>query len=93
VYDRLATLPPAEFVRLVRWSIKRVSRKYELQPTSSGNELWEKTVGASERHAILLTILLGEEEATETWERKETQIFMDDGKVLQEVETTRTYHS
>jgi hypothetical protein len=55
--------------------------------------LWEKTVGASERHAILLTILLGEEEATETWERKETQIFMDDGKVLQEVETTRTYHS
>ena len=93
VYDRLAALPPAEFVRLVRWSIKRVSRKYELQPTSSGNELWEKTVGASERHAILLTILLGEEEATETWERKETQIFMDDGKVLQEVETTRTYHS
>jgi hypothetical protein len=92
-YDRLAALPPAEFVRLVRWSIKRVSRKYDLQSTPSGNELWEKTMGASERHAILLVILLGEEEATETWERKENQIFMDGRKVLQEVEPPRTYHS
>jgi hypothetical protein len=86
-------LPPAEFIRLVRWSINRVARKYDLQSIPSGNELWEKTVGASERHAILLAILLGEEDATETWERKETQIFMDDGNVLQEVETTRIYHS
>jgi len=92
-YDRLAALPPAEFVRLIHWYINRVSRKYELQSTSSGNELWEKTVGASERIAILLAILLGEQETTETLERKETQIYMDDGKALQEVETTRTNHS
>jgi len=92
-YDRLAALPPAEFVRLVRWSINRVSRKYELQPTSSGNELWEKTVGASERHAILLAILLGEQETTETWEQKETQTFMNGGKVTQDADPTRTYHS
>ena len=92
-YDRLAALPPAEFVHLVHWSIKRVSRKYELQSTPSGNELWEKTVGASERHAILLAILLGEQETTETWERKENQKFMNGGKVIQDVEPPRTYQS
>ena len=46
-----------------------------------------------DRIAILLAILLGEQETTETLERKDTQIFMDDGKVLQEVETTHTYPS
>ena len=90
-YDQLAALPPAELVWLIHWSVQRVSRKYDLQTTPSGNELWDKTMGASERHAPLLAILLGDAGITNSWGRKETQSIMDGRTVLQEVETTRTY--
>lgn len=87
-YDQLAALPPTELVRLLDWSVKRASRKYDLQTTPSGNDLWDKTMGASERHAHLLAILLGEDGTPDTWGWKETQIIIDGGTVLQEVETT-----
>jgi len=92
-YDRLAALPPAELVRLVRWSVKRASNKYAFDAAPSGNESWNRTMGASERHAILLAILLGEDDADPTWERKVTQMFVDGEEVLHETETTRTHHS
>jgi hypothetical protein len=92
-YDQLAALPPAHLIQLVRWSVKQAGRNYDLQSTSSGNESWDKAMGASERHAILLAILLGEEEAAETWERRETHIEMDGERVFQEIETIRTHRS
>jgi hypothetical protein len=92
-YDQLAALPPADLIQLVRWSVKQAGRNYDLQSTSSGNESWDKVMGASERHAILLAILLGEEEAAETWERRETHIEMDGERVFQEIETIRTHRS
>jgi hypothetical protein len=46
---------------LVRWSVERVSRKYDFTDNSSGNPDWDETMGASERHKILLEILIGEE--------------------------------
>jgi hypothetical protein len=50
-------------------------------------------MGTSERHAVLLAVLLGEDEATQTLERRETQIYTDGEKTYQEVETIRTYKS
>jgi len=64
IYDWLAALPPVELVQLIRWSVKRASNKYSLAEEPSGNETWDKTMGASEHHAILLEILLGEGNAT-----------------------------
>jgi hypothetical protein len=89
-YYQLAALHPAELVRLIYWSVTRASHKYDFQTTSSGSELWDKAMGALERHAILLTILLGEDGTTNSWVRKETQSIMDGRTVLQEVETTQT---
>jgi hypothetical protein len=66
-YDQLASLPPAELIQLVRWSIKRAGQRYDLQSASSGNEVWERTMGASDRHTVLLAILFGEEMADQTW--------------------------
>ena len=60
-FERLAALPPAELIRLVRWSVKHASRKYDFTEDSSGNPDWDETMGASERHEILLEILIGEE--------------------------------
>jgi hypothetical protein len=89
-YDRLAALPPAELVRLVRWSIKRASNKYDFEAAPSGNELWNETMGASERHGILLAILLGEEDDSPTIEHKVTQVFIEGEEVHHETETTCT---
>jgi hypothetical protein len=90
-YDQLADLHPAELIKLVRWSVKQVDRKYTLQVASSGNELWDKAMGASERHAILLAVLLGDEGSLATWERKETRIEVDGESIFQEVVTTKTH--
>jgi hypothetical protein len=57
----LAALPPAELIRLVRWSVERVSRKYDFTDNSSGNPDWDETMGTSENHEIFLKILIGEE--------------------------------
>jgi hypothetical protein len=92
-YDQLADLPPAELITLVRWSVEQGGKKYILQAASSGNEFWDKTMGASERHAILLAILLGDESSADTWERKETRIEIDGESVFQEIESTRTHRS
>jgi hypothetical protein len=89
-YDQLAALTPTELVRLIHWSVKRASHKYDFQNTPSGSELWDKAMGASERHAPLLAILLGEDGTADTWIRKETQSNIDGESVLQEVETTHT---
>lgn len=90
-YDQLASLPPADVIRLIRWSEGHSGRKYDLGVASSGNDFWDKVMGASERHAVLLPILLGEENASQTWERKETQIEMEEETVFQEIETIRTH--
>jgi hypothetical protein len=90
-FDQLAVLPPVELIRLVQWSIKRASRKYDFTADSSGNEVWDRTMGVSERHGILLAILLGEEDASPTWERKITKEFMDGEEVRHETEITRTH--
>jgi hypothetical protein len=92
-YDQLSSLTPRELIQLVRWSVSRSGRKYDLRSSSSGNDLWDKTMGTSERHAMLLAVLLGEDEATQTLERRETQIYTDGEKTYQEVETIRTYKS
>lgn len=89
-YDRLADLPPAELVRLVRWSVRWAARKYDFQEEDSGNETWDKAMGISERHGALLAILLGEEEATQTMERRTTEIVQDGEKTFREIETIRT---
>lgn len=90
-YDRLADLPPAELVQHMRWSVRRVARKYNLQAEDSGNETWDKAMGISERHGALLAILLGEEEATQTMERRTIEIVQDGEKTFQEIETIRTF--
>jgi hypothetical protein len=69
-YDQLASLPPAELIRLVRWSVKRAGRNYDLRVASSGNDLWDKMMGTSERHAVLLAVLLGEDETGQAAERR-----------------------
>jgi hypothetical protein len=92
-HDRLAALPPQELVRLVRWSVKRAANKYAFDAAPSGDELWEKAMGASERHAIILAILLGDEKESPTWERKVTQMFVDGEEVLHETEVTHTRHT
>ena len=89
-YDQLADLPPAKLVQLVRWSVRRAARKYDFQVEDSGNETWDKAMGISERHGVLLAILLGEEEATQTMERRTTEIVRDGEKTFQEIETIRT---
>jgi hypothetical protein len=92
-YDQLASLPPAELIQLVRWSIKRAGQRYVLQSASSGNEVWERTMGATDRLPVLLAILFGEEVADQTWERKETMIEMDGETAYQEYETIQTDRS
>ena len=92
-FNQLAALPPVELIRLVQWSIKRASRKYDFTADSSGNEAWDETMGVSERHGILLAILLGEEDASPTWERKVTQKFVDGKEVRHETEITRTQNN
>jgi predicted DNA-binding transcriptional regulator AlpA len=89
-YDRLADLPPAELIPLVRWSVRRAARKYDFQAEDSGNEIWDKAMGFSERHGTILAILLGEDEAAQTIERRKTEIFQDGEKTFQEIETIRT---
>jgi hypothetical protein len=69
-FDQIATLPPVELIRLIRWSVKRASRKCDFTSDSSGNKTWDKTMEASERHGILLAILLGKEDETQAGERK-----------------------
>jgi hypothetical protein len=83
-YDRLAALPPAELIQLVRWSVQMASSKYSLNEEPCGNDLWEKTMGASGRHDVLLAILLGEEGDTPVWERKVTQVSVDGEEVKHE---------
>ena len=83
-YDHLAALPPAELIQLVRWSVQRASNKYSLDKHSCGNDLWEATMGASERHKVLLAILLGEESDTPVWERKVTQVIFDGEEIKHE---------
>jgi hypothetical protein len=92
-YDQLASLPPAELIQLVHWSVKRADQRYDLQSASSGNVVWDRAMGASDRHTVLLTILFGEEEANQTWERKETKIKMDGEAAYQKFETVRTHRS
>jgi hypothetical protein len=92
-YDKIASLPPSELIRLIRWSVGHSGRRYDLKTVSSGNNLWDKVMGVSERHAVLLPILLGEDDAGQTWERKETQIEMDGETVFQEIETIGTHRN
>ncbi len=92
-FDQLASLPPAELIQLVRWSVKRADQRYDLQSASSGNVMWDRAMGVSNRHTVLLTILFGEEEADQTWERKETKIKMNGEKAYQEFETVQTHRS
>ena len=90
-YDQLAAMPPPALVRLTRWSVKRASRGYDLLSPSSGDDVWDKNMGVSTRHALLLEILLGEEKANGSLETKKTQVFMEGKKLYQEIETTRTF--
>jgi hypothetical protein len=76
-FDQLAALPPVELIRLVQSSVKRAPRKYDFTADSSGTEVWDRTMGVSERHGILLAILLGEEGVTPTGERKFRQRFFN----------------
>jgi len=82
-YDHLAALPPRELVCLLRWSVKQAGQKYCFDREESGNDTWDKTMGFSERHGILLSILLGDGDSSPRWERKNTQTVMD-GEVVQE---------
>ena len=61
-FDQLAALPPVELIRLVRWSLKHTSRKYDFEKNSSGNPDWDETMGATERYELLMEILIGEED-------------------------------
>jgi len=50
-------------------------------------------MGATERHAILLAILLGEDGTTPRWERRVTQLVVDGEEVRNETVITHTYNS
>jgi hypothetical protein len=89
-YDLLAALPPSELLTLVRWSLHKSSSIYDFANQTSGNPTWDETMGSSSRHAMLLVILLGEQDAIPTWERKDTQISIDGEEVLRETEITHT---
>jgi len=90
-YDQLAALPAEELIRLVRDSVRRVSRKYSLTLDPSGEDAWDKTMGVSECHGILLAILLGDEHAIPTWERKVTQVILDGEELRHETVVTHTH--
>jgi len=89
-YDLLAALPPSELVKLVRWSLHKASSIYDFANQTSGNPTWDETMGSSARHAILLAVLLGDQDALPTWERKDTQIIIDGDDVLKTREITHT---
>jgi hypothetical protein len=89
-YDTLAALSPSELVALVRWSLHKTSSVYDFANQTSGNPTWDETMGSSSRHAILLAVLLGDQDALPTWERKDTQIMIDGEEVLKTREITHT---
>lgn len=89
-YDALAALPPSELVGLIRWSLHKASSIYDFANQTSGNPTWDETMGSSSRHAILLAVLLGDQNALPTWERKDTQIMIDGEEVLKTREITHT---
>ncbi len=89
-YDLLAALPPSELVGLIRWSLHKASSIYDFANQTSGNPIWDETMGSSARHAILLAVLLGDQDALPTWERKDTQIMIDGEEVLKTREITHT---
>lgn len=89
-YDTLAALPPSELIGLVRWSVGKASRSYDFANQTSGNQIWDETMGSSNRHAILLAVLLGDQDALPTWERKDTQVIIGGEEALKTREITRT---
>ncbi len=88
-YDSLAALPPSELVMLIRWSVNKAANKYAFTDQTSGNRLWDENLGASERHRLLLDILLGERDDTPAWERRETVVTVAGEEALHEVEIIR----
>ena len=89
-YDTLAALPPSELIALIRWSVGKASKSYDFTNQTSSNRTWDETMGSSSRHAILLAVLLGDQDALPTWERKDTQIIIDGEEVLKTREITHT---
>jgi hypothetical protein len=88
-YDTLAALPPNELVPLIRWAVNKAGDKYAFTDQTSGNCLWDESMGASERHRLLLDILLGEGDDTPAWERRETVVTVDGEEALRGVEIIR----
>jgi len=89
-YDALAALPPSALIALIRWSVGKASKSYDFSNQSSGNPTWDDVMGSSSRHAILLAVLLGDQDALPTWERKDTQVIVGGEEVLKTREITRT---
>ena len=50
-------------------------------------------MGVAERHAILLAILLGEEDTTSTWDRRVTRVVVDGEEIRNETVVTHTYNN
>lgn len=90
IYDLLAALPPSELVKLIRWSLHKASSIYDVTNQTSGNPVWDEAMGASSRHAMLLSVLFGDHDALPTWEQKDTQISVDGEEVLRTREITHT---
>jgi len=88
-FDRLAALPPAELVRLIRRSAdKAQGRRYSdwLEEKSDNEMLWDATMGMSYQHKKLLEILLGERESS----AEETVTVEHDYMGVKSKEITRT---
>ena len=54
----------------LRWAVNKAGNKYAFTEQTSGNRVWDESMGASERHRLLLDILLGEGDDTPAWERR-----------------------
>ncbi len=88
-YDSLATLSPSELVTLIRWSVNKAANPYAFTDQTSGNRFWDENLGASERHRLLLDILLTERDDTPAWERRETVVTVAGEEARREVEIIR----
>jgi hypothetical protein len=88
-YDALAALPPQELVGLIRWAVTKSANKYDFTDRTSGSHLWDESMGASERHRLLLNILIGDGDSTPAWERRETVVSVDGEEARREIETIR----
>jgi hypothetical protein len=89
IYDALAALLPKELVALVRWAVDKASHQYDFTDRTSGSRLWDENMGASERHRLLLDILLGNDDDPPTGERWKTVVSLDGKEARHEVETIR----